>query len=68
MTSIVLFVPGLLGSELIDDQGKVWPGSLWNGIVGFNEQRFQRLLAPMVDPARWPSAGIGGTDGAENGH
>jgi phospholipase A1 len=44
MSDVLLFVPGLLGSELIDDEGKVWPGSLWNGIVGFSEERFLRLL------------------------
>ena len=48
MTNVLLFVPGLLGSELSDDEGKVWPGSLWNGIVGFSEERFQRLLKPNL--------------------
>jgi hypothetical protein len=48
MTKVLLFVPGLLGSELIDDEGLVWPGSLLNGIVGFNEERFQRLLNPEL--------------------
>jgi hypothetical protein len=48
MTRILLFVPGLLGSELYDDDGMVWPGSLLNGIVGFDEERFQRLLNPQL--------------------
>ncbi len=46
MTKVLLFVPGLLGSELLDNKGMVWPGSLYNGIVGFDEARFQRLLNP----------------------
>jgi phospholipase A1 len=48
MTNVLLFVPGLLGSELSDEQGKVWPGSLWNGIVGFSDERFERLLSPNL--------------------
>ena len=48
MTKVLLFVPGLMGSELIDAKGTVWPGSLWNGIVGFDEERFQRLLDPNL--------------------
>lgn len=48
MTKVLLFVPGLLGSELLDDDGTVWPGSLLNGIVGFDEERFQRLLNPNL--------------------
>jgi hypothetical protein len=44
MTSVLLFVPGLMGSELLDDEGTVWPGSLFKGIVGFDEVRFNRLL------------------------
>src|SRR5262245_15710195 len=48
MTKILLFVPGLLGSELLDDEGTVWPGSLFNGIVGFDEPRFRRLLNPNL--------------------
>ena len=46
MTAVLLFVPGLLGSELLDDQGKVWPGSLFQGALGFDEAHFQRLLKP----------------------
>jgi hypothetical protein len=48
MTSVLLFVPGLMGSELLDDQGTVWPGSLFKGIVGFDEARFKRLLNPAL--------------------
>lgn len=45
MTTVLLFVPGLMGSELLDNQGKVWPGSLFQGVLGFDEEHFQRLLA-----------------------
>ncbi|MGY8666210.1 hypothetical protein Q3C01_28205 [Bradyrhizobium sp. UFLA05-109] len=48
MNKVLLFIPGLLGSELLDDDGMVWPGSLYNGIVGFDEKRFQRLLNPKL--------------------
>jgi hypothetical protein len=48
MTSVLLFVPGLMGSELLDDQGTVWPGSLFKGTVGFDEARFKRLLNPAL--------------------
>jgi len=48
MTKVLLFVPGLLGSELSDGEGMVWPGSLLNGIVGFDEERFLRLLQPNL--------------------
>lgn len=48
MTDVLLFVPGLLGSELNDDEGKVWPGSLWQGVVGFDDAHFKRLLKPNL--------------------
>lgn len=48
MTNVLLFVPGLLGSELLDNQGKIWPGSLFQGVVGFDDAHFARLLAPNL--------------------
>jgi hypothetical protein len=48
MSDVLLFVPGLLGSELLDDKGTIWPGSIFNGIVGFNKDRFERLLKPTL--------------------
>ena len=47
MPDVLVFVPGLLGSELYDDQGKVWPGSLI-GVFGFDDEHFRRLLAPNL--------------------
>jgi hypothetical protein len=37
-----------MGSELHDDRGKVWPGSLLGGVFGFDDQHFRRLLAPNL--------------------
>ena len=48
MLDVLIFVPGLLGSELFDDRGKVWPGSLIGGVFGFDDEHFQRLLAPNL--------------------
>lgn len=48
MPDVLVFVPGLLGSELHDDRGKVWPGSLIGGVFGFDEEHFRRLLAPNL--------------------
>ena len=48
MPDVLVFVPGLLGSELHDDRGKVWPGSLIGGVFGFDDAHFQRLLAPNL--------------------
>jgi lecithin:cholesterol acyltransferase len=48
LQDILVFVPGLLGSELYDSQGKVWPGSLIGGVFGFDDDHFRRLLAPNL--------------------
>lgn len=48
MTEVLLFVPGLLGSELYDTEGKIWPGSLFQGVVGFDQEHFERLLEPNL--------------------
>lgn len=45
MTEVLIFVPGILGSELVDDEGLVWPGNLKDGVFGFSRARFERLLA-----------------------
>jgi phospholipase A1 len=42
---ILVFVPGLLGTELSDAQGKIWPGSLLSGVLGFSDDQFNRLMA-----------------------
>lgn len=48
MKDVLLFVPGLLGTELFDAQGKIWPGSLFQGVVGFDQKHFERLLEPNL--------------------
>jgi pimeloyl-ACP methyl ester carboxylesterase len=50
MTDVLIFVPGLLGSELWDANGKVWPGSLKDGLFGFDDERFARLCADGLEP------------------
>src|SRR5262245_61035696 len=49
MSDILVFVPGLLGTELHDHEGKVWPGSLLDGVLGFDDAHFARLLQPMLE-------------------
>lgn len=45
MTEVLVFVPGILGSELFDEKGRVWPGNLKDGIFKFSTARFKRLKA-----------------------
>jgi phospholipase A1 len=49
-TEILAFIPGILGSELWDGDDRIWPGSLWEAIRGFDEEKFQRLLKPGLVP------------------
>ena len=51
-TPVLVFVPGTIGSELFDAQGRVWPGSLLEALTKFDNQKFQRLLAPNLKPGR----------------
>jgi hypothetical protein len=45
-TEILVFVPGTLGSELWDGNDRVWPGSVWQAMRGFDEAAYQRLVMP----------------------
>ena len=47
-TQILVFVPGLLGSELWDGEDKIWPGSLLEAITGFDQTKFLRLMSPNL--------------------
>lgn len=47
---ILVFIPGILGSELWDGQGRIWPGSLVDALTGFSDKDFQRLLKPGLEP------------------
>lgn len=49
-TDILVFIPGILGSELWDGADRIWPGSVWEAIRGFDEAKFQRLLKPGLTP------------------
>jgi phospholipase A1 len=49
---VLVFVPGLLGSELWVGDDKIWPGSLWQGGFGFDDAHFQRLMNPNLEPRR----------------
>jgi hypothetical protein len=44
-TPVLVFVPGTLGSELLDDTGRIWPGSLLEAVRGFDGTKFNRLKA-----------------------
>jgi hypothetical protein len=46
MTDVLVFLPGVLGSELWLGNDKIWPGSLVEAITGFSEERFKTLLTP----------------------
>ncbi len=50
MTEVLVFVPGLMGSELWDDEGKVWPGGLADLVGGYGKDKFARLLLPDLEP------------------
>lgn len=60
MKEILVFVPGLLGSELHDEAGKVWPGDGWEAIRGFSDQHFARLMNPRLVPKSILRDAIGG--------
>lgn len=49
MTDVLVFVPGIMGSELWDADGKVWPGTLKDATFGFSEAKFSRLCAPGLE-------------------
>ena len=49
-TEILVFLPGTLGSELWSGDDRVWPGTPWDAIRGFSDERFQRLLQPDLEP------------------
>lgn len=44
MTDVLIFLPGVMGSELWLGEDKIWPGGIHDGIFGFSEERFQQLL------------------------
>ena len=45
MTQVMIFVPGLMGSELWDDAGKLWPGNAKDWAFGYSDEKFDRLCA-----------------------
>lgn len=45
MTQVLVFVPGLMGSELWDDEGRLWPGNARDWAFGYGEDKFRRLCA-----------------------
>ncbi|MEJ1962803.1 MAG: hypothetical protein WDO56_15140 [Gammaproteobacteria bacterium] len=59
-TEVLVFVPGTIGSELFDDQGRVWPGSLLEALTKFDKAKFARLLAPDLRPGDIIRAAAGG--------
>lgn len=59
-TQVLVFVPGTIGSELFDDQGRVWPGSFLEAITKFDPAKFARLLAPALRPGDIIRSAAGG--------
>ena len=59
-TTVLVFVPGTLGSELLDAQGRVWPGSLLEALTKFDTDKFARLLAPNLRPGDIIRSAAGG--------
>lgn len=45
MKPVLVFVPGLMGSELWDEKGKLWPGNAMDWATGYSDAKFQRLCA-----------------------
>lgn len=62
-TDILVFVPGTLGSELWDGDDKVWPGSVWEAIKGFSDERFEQLRTPDLVPRDIVRTAAGGLIG-----
>ena len=62
-TDILVFVPGTLGSELWDDDDKVWPGSVWEAVKGFSDERFEQLRTPDLVPRDIVRTAAGGLIG-----
>lgn len=62
-TEILVFIPGILGSELWDGADRVWPGSTWEAIKGFSDARFQQLLKPGLTPGDIVRSAAGGLIG-----
>ena len=60
---ILVFVPGIQGSELWDGDERIWPGSLFDAIGGFSETEFQRLLQPGLEPRDLVRQAVGGLVG-----
>lgn len=60
MADILVFVPGLLGSELYDGENKVWPGSGWDAVRGFSRDEFACLLKLDLEPRSIVRTAVGG--------
>lgn len=50
MTRVLVFVPGLMGSELWDKNGRLWPGTAKDWAFGYADTKFQRLCASDLEP------------------
>lgn len=46
MAKVIIFVPGIMGSEIKLNGDKVWPGSLLQFLHGFSDDDLKRLLDP----------------------
>lgn len=60
MTDVLVFVPGLMGSELWLGNDKVWPGSGWDAVAGFSQKEFERLMREDLEPRAILRKAVGG--------
>lgn len=65
-TEILVFVPGVLGSELWDGGEKIWPGSLFEALNGFSNAKFNTLMKPSLEARDIVRKAAGGFVGVYN--
>lgn len=62
MTRVLVFVPGLMGSELWDGAGKLWPGNAKDWAFGYSDEKFRRLCASNLEPRDVVRSAVGIVD------
>lgn len=62
MTQVLIFVPGLMGSELWDNKGKLWPGNARDWAFGYGADKFTRLLSDDLETPDIVRSAVGVVD------
>lgn len=62
MKQVLVFVPGLMGSELWDADGKLWPGNAKDWAFGYDDAKFTRLCASDLQPRDIVRSAVGIVD------